>query len=78
VTDPRSGSARTGLDTNWFLTSGADRGLRVAYRRGTGRQPALRSFTLDRGQWGLGWDINMDIGAAFLDFRTWYKSTGAA
>lgn len=78
VLDPRSGAARTGSDTNWFLTSGPGRGLRVAYRRGTGRSPQLRSFTLDKGQWGLGWDINMDIGAAFLDFRTWYKSTGAA
>ena len=76
VFDPKSKVARTGLDTNWFLTSG--RGLRVAYRRGTGRQPVMRSFTLDKGQWGMGWDINMDIGAAFLEYRTWYKSTGAA
>lgn len=78
VMDPRSGNARTGTDANWFLTSGGSRGLRVAYRRGTGRQPQMRNFTLDRGQWGLGWDINMDIGAAFLDYRPWYKSTGAA
>jgi len=51
--------------------------LRVAYRRGTNRQPQLRSFMLDRGQWGMGWDINMDIGVAFTEWRTWYKSTGA-
>lgn len=78
VLDPRNGAARTGVDTNWFLTSGPNRGLRVAYRRGTNRQPQLRSFTLDKGQWGLGWDINLDIGAVFVDWRTWYKSTGAA
>lgn len=77
VLDPRTKAARTGLDSNWFLTAGGSKGMRVAYRRGTGRQPQMRSFTLDRGQWGMGWDINMDIGAAFMDFRPWYKSTGA-
>lgn len=76
VLDPRTGTARTGLDTNWFLTTG--RGLRVAYRRGTNRQPQMRSFLLDKGQWGMGWDINLDIGGAFVEWRTWYKSTGAA
>lgn len=77
VTDPNTEKTRTGLDTNWFLTSGGSKGLRVAYRRGTGRVPSMRSFTLDRGQWGLGWDINLDIGMAFLDYRPWLKSTGA-
>lgn len=77
VWDPTSESARTGTDANWFLTAGGSKGLRVAYRRGTNRQPQMRSYTLDRGQWGMGWDINMDIGLAFMDYRTWYKSTGA-
>jgi len=78
VMDPRTKAVRTGLDTNWFLTAGGRKGVRVAYRRGTGRRPQMRRFTLDRGQWGLGWDINLDIGVAFLDYRPWYKSTGAA
>lgn len=78
VMDPRTEAARTGVDTNWFLTMGGNRGLRVAYRRGTGRKPQMRRFVLDRGQWGIGWDINMDIGVKFLEWRTWYKSTGAA
>jgi len=77
VLDPRTGSSRTGTDTNWFLTQGGRRGLRVAYRRGTNRQPAMRSFALTEGQWGLGWDINMDLGVAFTEWKTWYKSTGA-
>lgn len=77
VWDPTSESARLGTDNNWFLTAGGSKGLRVAYRRGTNRQPQMRSYTLDRGQWGMGWDINMDIGLAFMDYRTWYKSTGA-
>ena len=75
VRDPRTGTARTGLDTNWFLTTG--RGIRVAYRLGTGRLPQMRSFVLDKGQWGVGWDINLDIGAAIVDWQPLYKSTGA-
>jgi hypothetical protein len=78
VRDPKTKTVRTGSATNWFLTAGGSRGLRVAYRRGTGRLPQMRSFVLDRGQWGMGWDINFDIGAAFMDYRYWYKSTGAA
>ncbi|HUX17156.1 MAG TPA: hypothetical protein VMW52_11835, partial [Phycisphaerae bacterium] len=77
VKDPRTKTVRTGLDTNWVLTAGGPKGLRVAYLRGTGRSPQMRSFVLSQGQWGVGWDINHDIGAAFLDFRPWYKSTGA-
>lgn len=77
VYDPGAKVARTGLDTNWFLAAGGSRGLRVAYLRGRNRQPRMRSFVLDKGQWGLGFDINHDIGVAFTEWRTWYKSTGA-
>ncbi|KKN53089.1 hypothetical protein LCGC14_0606010 [marine sediment metagenome] len=77
VTDPKTKTVRTGTATNWFLAEGGSRGLRVAYRRGTNRAPSVRSFVLTQGQWGLGWDINMDIGAAFTEYRTWHKSTGA-
>lgn len=76
VTDPRSGNIRTGSDSTWYLTAGRTKGVRVAYLRGTGRLPALRSFALTQGQWGQGWDINLDIGAAFLDYREFYKSAG--
>lgn len=78
VLDPNTETARTGTDANWFLSSGGKRGVRVAYRRGTGRRPVMRSFVLDKGQWGLGWDINLDLAAVFTEYRTWYKSTGAA
>jgi hypothetical protein len=76
VVDPTTNTARTGLDTNWFLSSGGPRTVRVAYRRGTNRQPVMRSYVLDKGQWGLGWDINLDIGAKALDYRGLHKSAG--
>ncbi len=78
VVDPRTGIVTTGSDTGWYLVAPGRRSIRVAFRRGTNRQPSMRSFQLDKGQWGIGWDINLDIGACFIDFRGWYKSSGDA
>jgi phage head maturation protease len=82
VTDPASGTAYTGTATNYFMAArpgeNGAKTIEVGYLRGTGRAPQIRSFVLDKGQWGLGWDVNMDIGAKALDFRALVKSTGAA
>jgi hypothetical protein len=82
VVDPTGPTARAGTAANWFLAArpgeeGA-KTIEVGYLRGTGRAPAIRSFVLDQGQWGMGWDIKMDIGAKALDFRGLYKSLGDA
>lgn len=74
--DPRTGAVRTGSDTAWYLCAGPRRGLRVVYRRGTNRQPQMRSFVLTQGQWGMGYDINFDLGVKFMDYVPWYKSAG--
>lgn len=81
VTDPVSGTAYAGSATNWLLAArpgeeGA-KTIEVGYLRGTGRAPSVRSFVLDKGQWGIGWDIKFDIGAKALDFRSMYFSVGA-
>lgn len=76
VVDPITGVVRTGSDTAWYMAMGGSKSIRVAYLRGTNRQPVMRSFMLDKGQWGIGWDIKLDIGAAFMEYRGWYKSTG--
>lgn len=76
VTDPSTGTAYTGSATNWFLAA-ARRTIKVAYLRGTNRQPQLRSYVMDKGSWGMGWDIKHDIGVAAVDYRGMHKSTGA-
>lgn len=80
--DPITGTTRTGSATNWFgfvdPSAGLGRSLVVGYRRGTGRQPQLRNFMRTQGTWGMGWDINMDIGCAWEDYRGAQKSKGAA
>jgi len=74
--NPLTKAMQAGSATNWFLTSGPYRGMRVLYRRGTNRQPSVRSYVLDKGQWGIGWDMNFDIGSKIIDYRGLYKSTG--
>ena len=76
VTDPASGTVHSGSATTWFMAArGGRHTIEVGYLRGTGRAPMLRSFVLDRGQWGIGWDVKHDIGAKALDYRGLHKST---
>ena len=75
VTDPTDDSSQSGSTSTWFLASSMGRNIEVGYLRGTGRVPQVRSFVLTQGQWGMGWDINMDIGAKALDFRGMQKNT---
>lgn len=79
VTDPNTGTAHAGSATNWFLaaSSASARTIEVGYLTGSGRRPQLRRSILDKGQWGIGWDIKHDIGAKALDYRGLHKSTGA-
>ena len=77
VTDPATQTAYTGSAAYWFLSAGPRRTLVVGYRSGTGRRPQVRSFILNQGQWGIGWDISHDIGTKALDFRGLFWSTGA-
>ena len=49
----------------------------VAYLSGTGRRPVIRSYVLDKGEWGIGWDCKMDVGGAFENFHGMLKSSGS-
>jgi hypothetical protein len=75
VTDPDSGTTHSGSTSTWYLASTMVRTIKVAYLAGTGRSPQVRPFTLDKGKWGLGWDIKMDIGAKAMDWRGMHKAT---
>lgn len=79
VTDPTDGTGatvHTGSSSTWFLAGNASQHtIECAYLKGTGRAPTLRSFILDKGQWGIGWDIELSIGAKALDWRALSKFT---
>lgn len=75
VTDPSSETTYAGSATTWYLACALTKTIRVAYLRGTGRAPQVRPFQLDKGKWGMGWDIKMDIGAKAMDWRGLYRAT---
>ncbi|OWY59100.1 hypothetical protein B7486_76375, partial [cyanobacterium TDX16] len=69
LVDPDSGSTLSGSSSTWYLASNMGHTIEVGYLRGTGRAPRVRPFKLDRGQWGIGWDVRMEIGAKALDWK---------
>ena len=75
VTDPSDDTAVSGSASSWFMACNYAHTIEVGYLRGTGRAPQVRSFNLDRGQWGMGWDIKMDLGAKALDWKGLVKNT---
>lgn len=75
VIDPSSGTTYAGSASTWFMACSLAHTIEVGYLRGTGRAPRVRSFVLERGQYGIGWDVSMDIGAKALDWRGLYKAT---
>lgn len=75
VVDPATETSNAGSSTTWYLASVMAHTIEVGYLRGTGKAPQVRSFTLDRGQYGIGWDVKMDIGAKALDWKGLRKTT---
>jgi hypothetical protein len=81
VTHPSTGVHYAGTAINWFAAcqpgvNGA-RTIEVGYLRGTGRAPQINSWVENRGQWGIGHAVKMDIGAKPLDFRCLQKHVGS-
>lgn len=64
VTDPNSGTTYAGDTNDWYVATA--RAIEVTYLRGSGQQPEMRSGVLDRGQFGIWFDVKQDIGASPL------------
>lgn len=80
VVDPDAEVVIEGSNTNWLLAASHEAWPCVLLGNlgGGDPQPKIRRFTLDKGQWGIGWDCIMDIGAVVTDYRGLYWSTGTA
>lgn len=76
VTDPATGTAYSGDTNDWFLAAAGGHTIEVGFLQGTGRVPQVRTYTLDKGQWGIGWDVNHNVGAKALDYRSLYRGQG--
>lgn len=75
VVDPDSGTTYSGSASTWYLAAIMAYTIEVAYLRGTGRAPKIRSFMLDKGKFGMGWDVQHSIGVKALDWRGMHKAT---
>ena len=75
LTDPSSGTAYAGSATTWFMASNMAHTIEVGYLRGGGRAPRVRTWVMEKGRYGIGWDVNLDIGAKALDWKGLQKST---
>lgn len=64
---PEDDVTYSGSSTDWFLASTNVRTVAIIYREGTGRAPQTQNWQQSQGQWGMGWAVNFDIGAAAMD-----------
>lgn len=71
VSDPRTNpeTAIAGRPGSYFLFAQGAGSVKVVFRTGTNRGPISRQYVLDKGKWGRGWDVYVDMGAAFLRRR---------
>lgn len=67
VLDPANDDASIAGRPNsiYAFAGGSKRSIAVAFRRGTNRGPVTRSGMLSQGEWGMYWDVYMDVGSAF-------------
>lgn len=76
VTNPATGTTYSGLGTTWYLAAqGGRHTIEVGYLRGRNRAPMIRSSVLDKGQFGICFDVHHDLGAKALDWRGLVKNT---
>lgn len=79
VLDPRDGETlRVGSATNWLLAASERQCPSVVVSGLNGQfSPQVRGWEFDRGGWGRGYDIKLDLAATILDPTGLYFSTGA-
>ena len=70
VVDPNTGTTHAGSGTKWFLSAdGGSQTIEVGHLRGTNRAPTMRTAVLDKGQFGISFDVKRDIGAKALSWH---------
>ena len=78
VVDPRDDQTiLQGNGANWLMAAAEEQAAGVVVGLLDGRaQPTLRSYELNQGQWGMGFDVLFDCGVCAIDGRPLYWSTG--
>lgn len=65
--NPDSGANNSGSATTYYLASTMANTIMVGYRGS--RVPTVRTYTYEKGKYGIGYDIMLDIGAKAMDWR---------
>ncbi len=77
VVDPEREVVATGLATNWLLSCPADAGPGVVLGALNGRvEPSIRHYALGAGEWGIGFDVVLDLACTVAGPRSLYFSNG--
>lgn len=74
VTNPADETSQSGSSTVWYLACANAHTIEVGYLKGHGRAPRVRSTVLDKGRWGMNWDVEMCIGVKALDWKGLVRS----
>lgn len=75
--NPASGELIAGNGTNFLVAAPGEQAPSLVLGLLDGREsPRVREFTLDRGQWGVGFDVSLAAAAGIVDWRPLYWSTG--
>jgi hypothetical protein len=79
LVDPQHGTITAGSDDCWLLAAPASQRPGIVAAALNGKfTPSIRPYTLPIGEWGIGWDVCLDIGVKALDYRPFYFATGAS
>ncbi len=77
VVNPTTDEIVAGSVTNWLLSSPSDQAAGVVVGALNGRlEPQVREFVLDKGEFGLGFDVVLDLAATVVGPRSLYWSDG--
>jgi hypothetical protein len=79
VIDPNDDDVvREGSATNWLLAARSAAIPSIVVGGLDGKlSPSIRRGQLKNGQWGVRWDVVLDIGACAVDWRGVYWADGA-
>jgi len=78
VVDPRDDTIIEGSLTDWMLACPSEQAPGVVVGSLGGRvEPTIRNYELREGEWGLGFDIFLDLACTVVDGKPLYFSTGS-
>jgi hypothetical protein len=75
VKDPKTGTTYAGDLNDWYMVADGPAPIVVSYLAGTRRSPRFRSGVLDRGQFGVWFDVQHSMGAKAVHYETILKRT---